>query len=79
MSEWISVEGRLPESDDEFLVVAYGEVRTCMFNPWLSDPSKNREHSYQWFEELDIPNFGSERYNVGGVTHWMPLPEPPKQ
>lgn len=76
--KWISVDDELPKSDDEFLVVLGGtDVIACFFNPWLSDPQRNREYSFHWFTEQDIPSYGSERCEMMGVTHWMPFPPPP--
>jgi uncharacterized Zn finger protein len=77
-SEWISVDDELPVNDDEFLVVSHGETRVCKFNPWRSDPNKNKEYSYMWFYEEDIPHYGSQRCEVFCVTYWMPMPTPPK-
>lgn len=76
---WISVEDRLPESDDEIFVVSCGEVKLCMFNFWSINPSKSIEQSYQWFVYVNIQNYGYEMREVVGVTHWMPLPELPKE
>ena len=69
-SEWISVEERLPEDEKEVLCY-YGFDRGdgdlgMMFTGVLSyfcfDPSPHWQHAY-----------------IGlTVTHWMPLPEPPK-
>lgn len=69
MSEWISVEDRLPNKWDEFLVWPIPNhdmnIITAIFHPW--DKKWNQDcyngHSYDDFE----PH----------VTHWMPLPEPP--
>ena len=63
-SGWISVEERLPSSEDlersqfhNFLVAnEFGEVREAAFTG-------------EYFAKL-----GSR---LSGVTHWMPLPEPP--
>lgn len=77
--EWVSVDDGLPKTDDEFLVAAGGDVFSCMFNPWLSDPLKNREHSFHWFTWQEIPGYGSERCEVMGVTHWMSLPNSPRE
>lgn len=68
MSEWISVKDRLPDSDSEYL---------CH----VSDSG-----DYGYYEPskyIDVKHFmKSARVFVSKanqtVTHWMPLPEPPK-
>ena len=72
--QWIDVNERLPETDDEFIVCVSGDVVTCEFNPWTCGEG---DGSYQWFEWQDVPNYGSEKCLITGVTHWMPLPKPP--
>lgn len=67
MSEWISVKDRLPDKEDLFLI-SYGESREITIGLW--NFRNNR------FEETEIEWFG---YEITGVTHWMPLPEPPKE
>lgn len=74
MSKWISVNDRLPDDDGEFLVVLCGKVAVREFNPWAFGGGEN---SFRWFECRDIPNYGSEKCESLGVTHWMPLLEPP--
>lgn len=62
MSEWISVEDRLPTAEGEFVVF---DVMDFMVH-----------HDY-----FVIPEDGSQPFwNHYGewVTHWMPLPEPPR-
>lgn len=61
--EWISVEDRLPE-DGQYVHVylSYGKQATCVF---FAD-----RNSF-----VDSLRF---QHSNGGVTHWMPLPEPPK-
>lgn len=61
--QWISVKDRLPEDDAHYLV-------------WVSDACTVERAMYygdgEWLtEELD----NLTRY----VTHWMPMPEPPKE
>jgi hypothetical protein len=63
MSEWISVRERLPEEWRHVAVVLYGKV-TAGF---LSHDMKPR-----WY----VLSEGG--YQTDNVTHWMPLPEPPK-
>ena len=63
MSEWIRVEDRLPESDDSVLVFI--------------------QNSHD--EEIEIASYNPNRRRAwdidwlnATVTHWMPLPKPPK-
>ena len=72
--EWISIEDRLPKDDGEYLVCLCGNVTVKEFNPWTSG---NGSNSFEWFEWEKIPGYGSEKGQVLGVTHWMPLPKPP--
>lgn len=61
---WISVEERLPENGTRCLVVRYDYVTDTPFVDML------------WFD-----NSWWNRINSGdyAVTHWMPLPQPPKE
>ena len=65
MSKWISVKDRLPEKEKEILIVSDNEVKIGI---WSNDC---------FGEKFFTTNF--EQYlNADNVTHWMPLPEPPK-
>jgi hypothetical protein len=67
---WISVKDRLPEKDGEYLVRfdnkaihnAEYESKCGSFGYWLA---------IMWDEDADW-------FPYVGVTHWMPLPQPPK-
>ena len=63
MSEWISVDDRLPECDKWVLACGDGAMMTMGFIDG------------QWRDMIKsaFPNVTPE-----SVTHWMPLPEPPK-
>lgn len=65
MSEWIQVEDRLPEYYEIVLVFTRPKIFTLAFRSKV----KNREW---WdpdrFDLVDVP-----------ITHWMPLPDPPKE
>lgn len=80
MSEWISVEDRLPEYGEKVLfryVMDYkfpektisSKVKVGMCCGCLSSTNKNG-HRY----DLDA----RKHCYVFNVTHWMPIPEPPK-
>ena len=69
VQEWISVKDRLPEEGDYVLCVLKGfnyggKIQVCKFCP--ADKFK------------DKPYFEHFRNGFPSVTHWMPLPEPPK-
>ena len=61
MTEWISVEDRLPEKDGKYIVcTARGSVYCTRFKAY------GKSGNFQ----TDINTH---------ITHWMPLPEPPKE
>ena len=69
VQEWISVTERLPEEGDYVLCVLKGfnyggKIQVCKFVP--ADNFK------------DKPYFEHFRNGFPSVTHWMPLPQPPK-
>ena len=69
VQEWISVKDRLPEEGAYVLCVLKGfnyggKIQVCKFVP--ADKFK------------DKPYFEHFRNGFPSVTHWMPLPEPPK-
>ena len=75
MSEWISVEDRLPEARHHVLI--------CYFPVFCENLKKQIDTGY--YEEPEEYNDGggwkfwlSDKVVRGGVTHWMPLPELPK-
>lgn len=65
MSEWISVKDRLPENEDRILVYdLHNDIEFGFFNM--------RDKKFKYFDENGYP------YEFLYVTHWMPLPKPPK-
>ena len=64
VQEWISVTERLPEKGEEVLVFDTRENWTGF--AWL------RPDETWTALGFDFP------FDLGEVTHWMPLPEPPK-
>ena len=78
--EWISVKDRLPDDEQEVLVVAHGWDGRLVYvgshrrveaqESWLTGiTSKSSEWSLWGWSYLKEPI----------VTHWMPLPEPPEE
>ena len=67
-NEWVSVEERLPGSQEDVLVVAFWHECWQTMIGWHSDAGK------KW--RVITPHGERE---PGGVTHWMPLPDPPKE
>lgn len=65
---WIPVEERLPEDRSNVLVVAYWHERWGVYMGWCAPGYK------KWYVHIGI----GDRNDVS-VTHWMPLPEPPKE
>lgn len=71
--QWISVEERLPEREQSVLV--YSPQNEELFQ--IFDAVFDGE----MFRELDANDYAETLYTEGsyvGVTHWMPMPEPPK-
>ena len=64
MSEWISVEDRLPNREPlrfEHVLVTNGDkVWSCWYN-------------------TRVEEFVVDFQIITGVTYWMPLPEPPRE
>lgn len=79
---WISVKDRLPGEDGRYLVynMSYCNAvalvtsfSTCLEN--VEDYAFEGEKRPGWFSYDDEYGY----YEIDGVTHWMPLPEPPKE
>ena len=65
VQEWILVKDRLPEND---------QLALC----FMKDKSFGTFRVFQW-NYIDWQwNDGNEWFDEKDVTHWMPLPEPPK-
>ena len=81
MNEWINVKDRLPT------VKEHGKYFLCRC---ILDGDNNEKNAYyvvlRWYiyDVLDSgtyirPHFENDGCNGMSVTHWMPLPEPPKE
>nr|MDY5755524.1 DUF551 domain-containing protein [Eubacteriales bacterium] len=74
VQEWISVDDKLPDNKEHDWVLA----QVVEDNGYMHIPKvmEYRQSKKDWFEET----YGwlSEHNGLFTVTHWMPLPEPPK-
>ena len=74
VQEWISVDDRLPDNKEHDWVLA----QVVEDNGYMHIPRvmEYRQARNDWFEET----YGwlSEHNGLFSVTHWMPLPNPPK-
>ena len=74
VQEWISVEDRLPDNKEyDWVLAQVVEDNGFMHIPTVME---YRQSKNDWFEET----YGwiSEHNGAFTVTHWMPLPQPPK-
>lgn len=75
MTEWISVEERLPHFNDNYIVTACDEDVPDDEGIWFSTVVVVAEYykgCWTWNDN------GLEYDLTGIVTHWMAMPEPPK-
>lgn len=79
VGKWISVKDRLPDEDGSYLVTE------CVGNIWFTSVARYT-HKYNGLEVHLIDkaiwyDFDSEYgdFEKVGITHWMPLPEPPEE
>lgn len=63
MSEWISIEDKLPKRQENILVYSKYDF-ICMAS--LTNNHKNNKF------------YDGEGLAINSITHWMPLSEPPK-
>ena len=66
VQEWISVDDRIPENSGNYLVVHRNKY------------NGNTSIAIEAYIKCRVGEWWSNDY-VYDVTHWMPLPEPPKK
>jgi hypothetical protein len=77
--EWISIKDKLPSFDQEVLAIGRRRYEEGSFKESLSIRlctfyQKSRFRDYQWIFNTHC----CDDYLIE-VTHWMPLPESPKE
>ena len=81
VQEWISVDDRLPDKKGAFLVYVKtknkwgGYIKTTWFTTCYEGVEDHMQGKKIWYDYDS--DFGD--YEVRNVTHWMPLPDPPKE
>lgn len=73
-TEWISVKDKMPRYNETVLV-----YRSSMAEPILADKYAGYygEDDDEWYEGW--VRYGKDLKGNDLITHWMPLPEPPKE
>jgi hypothetical protein len=71
VQEWISVDERLPEND--VMVIGYTPCDGFMFVGYYHEEPK-----YDWKVWRIVTAMRSTKVMKKRVTHWLPLPQPPK-
>ena len=80
VQEWIPVTERLPERDKEVLLIVHGWKDRLYYTGCLH----RQEAERSWLTGIeskasDWKIWGFSYLREPIVTHWMPLPEPPKE
>ena len=82
MDRWISVSEKLPDQDGNYLVFQKYFYGTCITTLRFAKDGRKvdrydfeREWKNVWYR------YDSEwgHITIDNITHWMPLPEPPKE
>ena len=78
VSKWISVKERMPDDSGDYMVLTNGTIEIAPY-----DKEAAQEGLYPFgYEEKEMDEIGNtliDWIEISGVTHWMPLPEPPKE
>lgn len=68
--KWIDVDERLPDKNENVLIAANGYVHSAAYYEY----SDGMAFSTETGDDIFCAGHGKDK-----VTHWMPLPEPPKE
>ena len=79
--KWISVDDRLPEEDGSYLVTtnSFGDRQSVKLR-WFAKDGENVD-AYDLAGQKDVwylYDIECGYVPIDSVTHWMPLPDPPK-
>lgn len=79
MAEWISIEDRLPELDEDVLIYAIGKSKDFLGDSVIAISCQYEFKCFPWSKSGTIIWCSPFEYFDTNyeVTHWMPLPNPP--
>lgn len=69
--EWISVKEKLPFKNDN------SQIMCLVYGPHIGICCRPYNEYHEVWDDEDYDDYFSDAVD-GKVTHWMPLPEPPK-
>jgi len=77
MSNWISIEDRLPDLDE--WVTGFQDRRYDLILKGIgSEDTKVLPVMFGGFDSFDTPLWNqTSLHYISDITHWQPLPEPP--
>ena len=79
-SEWISVNDRLPELNQDVLVYAVGKIDGFIGEHVVEKCKRFTQHMLPSSPGREIWSSPYQYFHTDyEITHWMPLPEPPKE
>ena len=80
VQEWISVEDRLPEvasTHKEYKTKVKSSIRVLCACVQKSGKTMVKEGYCEWYGDNPKAHWKIPG-TIDGITHWMPMPEPPK-
>jgi hypothetical protein len=81
IQKWIPVSERLPEKDGKYQVYIDGHINKGIHHAYFAkDARKVDKFDFRCRWKNVWYGYDNEwgHYEVDAVTHWMPIPEPPK-
>lgn len=79
MAEWISVEDRLPEDDPEIKKHIEGDSFSFLTVLVYNGVVKQTNRFFCNAPKFGLPKTNGWEWASLNVTHWMPLPDPPRE
>jgi len=73
-SRWIKVEDRLPNNNQDVIIKVNQDWKDKSYKIVSAEFINSDDPDNMQF----VCNSGGEPFEIGQVTHWMPLPNPPE-